>query len=209
MKKHQAVRETMKKLENAGYRLNPSKCEFFKQEIEWVGYKIDRSTRNTTIKDNLEAITKINTSKTEKELKSFLGEIQYPSKYIENLYANTGILRKLLKKQNAWNCTREHIKAFNRIKEYITNIPCLAHYNANIENILTTDANTKRLRATLWQRQKNGNLKPVGYASRFLSDTEKKYAINELELLAGVWGLEHFRLHICEQPIEVLTAHQA
>ena len=52
----------------------------------------------------------------------------------------------------------------------------------------------QRIGATLWQKQKDGNLKPVGFASRYLSDTEKKYAINELELLTVVWGLEHFRL---------------
>ena len=36
------VRETMKKLEQAGYRLNPKKCEFFKKEIEWVGHKTNK-----------------------------------------------------------------------------------------------------------------------------------------------------------------------
>ena len=67
----------------------------------------------------------------------------------------------------------------------------------------------KRTGATLWQKQKDRNLKPIGVASRFLSDTEKKYAINELELLAVVWGLEHFRLYIYGKPIELLTDHQA
>ena len=52
-------------------------------------------------------------------------------------------------------------------------------------------------------------LKPIGFASRFLSDTEKKYAINELELLAVVWGLEHFRLYLYGKPIKLLTDHQA
>ena len=37
----------------------------------------------------------------------------------------------------------------------------------------------------------------------------KKYAINELELLAVVWGLEHFRLYIYGKPIKLLTDHQA
>ena len=37
----------------------------------------------------------------------------------------------------------------------------------------------------------------------------KKYAINELELLAVLWGLKHFRLYICEKPIELLTDYQA
>ena len=63
------VREKMKKFEQAGYRLNPKKCEFFKKEIEWVGHKIDR------LQDKLEADTKIIIPKNEKELKSFLGAI--------------------------------------------------------------------------------------------------------------------------------------
>ena len=75
--------------------------------------------------------------------------------------------------------------------------------------MITTDASTKGLGATLWQEQPNGTLKPIGFASRLLSDTEKKYAINELELLAVVWGLEHFRLYIYGKPIKLLTDHQA
>ena len=78
----------------------------------------------------------------------------------------------------------------------ITAIPCLAHYNSDYPNIITTDASTKGLGATLWQEQPDGNLKSIDFASRFLSDTKKKYAINELELLAVVWGLEHFQLYV-------------
>ena len=53
------------------------------------------------------------------------------------------------------------------------------------------------------------DLKPIAFASRFLSDTEKKYAINELEFLAVIWGLEHFRLYIYGKPVKLLTDHQA
>ena len=85
----------------------------------------------------------------------------------------------------------------------------MAHYNSNLPNTITTDASTKSLGATLWQDQHNGELKPIAFASRFLSDTEKKYAINELELLAVVWGLQHFRLYIYGKPIKLLTDYQA
>ena len=195
-------------MEEAGYRLNPKECEFFKKEAEWIGHKIDQNGIRP-LKHKLEAITKIEIPKNEKDIKSFLGAIQYLSKYIENLSAQTDVLRKLLKKQNKREWTEEHTNAFNNLKKLLTQLPCLAHYNPKSENILTTDASTKGLGATLWHEQKDGNLKPIGFASRFLLDTEKKYAINELELLAVVWGLEHFRLYIYGKPIELLTDHQA
>ena len=147
--------------------------------------------------------------KTKKKLKSFLRPIQYSSKYIKNLSAQTDVLKKLLKKQNKWEWTEEQTNAFNNLKKLITQLPYLAHYNPKSENILTTDASTKGLGATLWQKQKHGKLKPIGFDRRFLSDTEKKYAINELELLAVVWGLEHFWLYIFGKTIELLTNHQA
>ena len=85
----------------------------------------------------------------------------------------------------------------------------MAHYNSDYPNIITTGANTKGLGATIWQEQPNGNLKPIGFAGSFLSDTEKKYAINELELLAVVWGLEHSRSYIYGKPMKLVIDHQA
>ena len=96
VKKHEAeITETRKKLENAGYRLNLKKCQFFKQEIEWVGHKVDQQGIRP-LQDKLEA-KKINTPENEKEGKFFLGAIHYLSKDIENLSANTDILRNFLK----------------------------------------------------------------------------------------------------------------
>ena len=61
MKKNKAeVRETMTKLEKAGYRQNPKKCEFLKKEIKWLSHEL-----NTTTAGQLNAITKMNIPKKE------------------------------------------------------------------------------------------------------------------------------------------------
>ena len=78
-----------------------------------------------------------------------------------------------MKNHNQWIRSDEHTKAFNKLKEGIIKTPRLAHYNAQSENIITTDASTKGLGATLWQNQKNRELKPIRFASRFLSGPEK------------------------------------
>ena len=166
--------------------MSENKSEFFKTEIEWIGHKIDQAGIRP-LQDKLLAIKELKQPKNEKELKSFLGAIQFLSKYIDNLSAQTDSLRQLLKKKNEWKWTEEQTQAFKNLKQKITEIPCLAHYNSDCPNVITTDASTKVLGATLWQEQPDGKLKPIGFASRFLSDTEKKFAIIELELLAVVW----------------------
>ena len=90
--------DVLTKLENAGYRLSENKTGFFKSEKEWVGQKIDQNEIRP-LQDKLNAIQKLKEPKNEKELKSFLRANQYLSKYIENLSAQTDLLRQLLKKK--------------------------------------------------------------------------------------------------------------
>ena len=194
--------------DSAGYRLSENKSEFLKTEIEWIGQKVDQNGIRP-LQDKLMAIKNRTQPNNEKELKSFLGAFHYLSKYMDNLSAQADSLRQLLKKGNDWIWTEEHTLAFENPNRKITEIPCLAHYNSDNPNVITTDASTKGLGATLWQEHPDGKLKPIGFANRFLSFTEKKYVINELELLAVVWGLEHFRLYIYGEPIKLLTDHQA
>ena len=61
----------------------------------------------------------------------------------------------------------------------------------------------------LQQQQDNQELKPVSFASRFLTNFEAKYSINELELLAVVWAMEHFRNYVYGVKFQVLSDHKA
>ena len=164
--------DVLTRLENAGYKLSENKSEFFKTEIEWIGHKTDQNGIRP-LQGKLMAIIELKRPNNEKELKSFLGAIQYLSKYINNLSAPTDSLRQLLKKDTEWIWTEKHTEAFGNLKQKITEIPCLAHYNSDYPNVITIDASTKGLGATLCQEQPDGKLKPIGFASRFLSDTKK------------------------------------
>ena len=108
--------DVLPKLEKAGYRLSENKTEFFKSEVDWVGHKIDQNGIRP-LQGKLKAIQELKEPKNEKELKSFVGAIQYLSKYIENLSAQTDFLRQLLKKNNEWIWTPEHSEAFTQLKK--------------------------------------------------------------------------------------------
>ena len=64
----------------------------------------------------------------------------------------TESIREQLKKNTKWQWLEQQQEAFDEIKSNIANINSLKHYDPEAETILTTDASTKGLGATLWQK---------------------------------------------------------
>ena len=116
---------------------------------------------------------------------------------------------ELLKKESTWNWGEKHGKALNDIKADLEDPKNLAHFNPLHQSIITCDASTFGLGATLQQVDPEGNRKIVAYASRFLNTAEQKYAINELELLSVVWACEHFKYFIYGKEFSIETDHKA
>ena len=200
--------EILNKLEEAGYRASKKKSEFFMNRTKWLGHEIDENGIKPN-EEKVEAILKLKPPENTKELKSFLGAIQYMAKYLPKLSERTDRLRKLLKKNEQWKWGPEQETDFNRKTQMLTEGPCSAHYAKEKDNIVTTDASTTGLGITLWQKQDDGNTKPIAYGSGYLNETEKKYSIGELELLAVVWGLEKFRFYLYGKKVHLYTDHQA
>ncbi len=169
------------KLEEYGYKASERKSKLFQHSTEWCGYIIDEHGVRPK-QSRTEAVSKISVPKTVHEVRSFLGSVQYLAKFIANLSTKTEPIRQLLKKQVKWNWGEAQQKAFDQIRHDITNIATLEHYDPTATTILSTDASTKELGATLWQD--DAGRRPMAFASRFLNAAERNYAINELELLA-------------------------
>ena len=83
-----------------------------------------------------------------------------------------------------------------KLKELLTNAPVLAFPNFQTPFIVETDASGAGLGAVLAQKQKDGSVRPVAYASRSLQQHEKNYGTTELEGLGVVWAAKHFRPYL-------------
>ena len=59
------------------------------------------------------------------------------------------------------------------------------------------------------QQRKQDRWTPINFASRKLSDLEKKYSTNELELLAVVWAIENYRNYVEGEKFNIVTDHKA
>ena len=71
--------------------------------------------------------------------------------------------------------------------------------------ILETDASILGLGVVLSQEQDDHPIHPVVYASHALSPYEKNYGSTDLETLAVVWALTHFKVYLYGQWLKVIT----
>ena len=164
--------DVLKKLENAGYRASERKTEFFRNKMKWLGHEIDEEGIKPN-KEKVKAILELKHLENPKQLKSFLGAIQYLAKLLSRLSEKTNRLRKLLKKNTEGRWETEQQNDFETIKKMLTEEPELAHYGKDRDNIVTTDASKTSLGITLWHKQADGELKPIAFGSRFLNDSGK------------------------------------
>ena len=176
--------------------------------MKWLGHEIDEEGIKPN-KEKVKAILDLKHPENPKQLKSFLGAIQYLAKFLPRLSERTDKLRKLLKKNTEWKWETEQQNDFEMIKKNAHRRTTISTLRKRQRQHCINRRKQNRLGITLWQKQADGELKPIAFGSRFLNDSEKNYSIGELELLAVVWGLEKFRFYLYGKKVFLYTGHQA
>ena len=126
------------------------------------------------------------------------GFLNYVAKFIPDLSSNPQPIRELLKKECPFSWNQEHKTAFKRM----TSAPVLAFNDVKKPVTVSCDVSNFGLGAVL---QEN---KPIAYASRALTDTEKRYAQIEKQLLAVVYALEKFNQYVYGKTVQVESDHK-
>ncbi len=135
----QHLTEVLTRLENAGIRLKKDKCAFKIPSVEYLSHTISAEGLQPT-SEKIRAITATPTPKDVSQLKSFLGLINYCSKFLPRLSHVLAPLYKLLQKTQKWTWGTAQAKAFQQAKEALTSSRVLAHYNPDLPVILDCDA---------------------------------------------------------------------
>ena len=133
-----------------GLKLNAKKLQFKSNDCKFFGHKLTPDGLKAD-EDKIEAIQKMNPPKTETELKSFLGMVNYLGQYTPALADLRPPLDRLYKKDTTWRWDPEHQRAFDGIKSVISSLPVLAYFDAKLEHTIQCDASKQGLGAVLLQ----------------------------------------------------------
>lgn len=184
------------RLENHGVRVKLSKCQFFQSSVEYLGHRIDRDGLHPT-DEKIAAIDKAPGPTNVTELKSFLGLLNYYSRFLQNSSTILHPLHNLLRKEATWVWTSECAKAFEDAKQLSKQNKVLVHYNTRLPlRIACEIAPPYGVGAVISHVMENGEKRPVAFASRTLSEAERKYAQIEKEALAIIFGVKKFHRYL-------------
>jgi hypothetical protein len=201
-------------LRDAGLKVNAEKSTFCALEIEYLGYILTRDGIQPQ-SNKVQAILAIQPPTNVKELRHFLGMVQYycdlwarwsemlaPLTSLVGEWDKTKVTRAKGTKKAPWHWDEVHQRAFNYVKATITREVVLAYPDFSKVFEIYTDALSKQLGAVITQENR-----PIAFFSRKLSTTQRKYGVTKIELLAIAETLKEFKRMLWGQPIKVYIDH--
>ncbi len=200
------LEKVLTRLKDAGLRLRKEKCSFLVESVTYLGYTLDKEGIHPT-PEKVRAINEAPKPDTVTQLKSFLGLLSY-NRFLPHLLTVLAPLYQLLCKDVQWNRTPEAEVAFYKAKELLTCDNLLVHFDPKLELILACDASPYGIGAVLAHRMPDGSERPIAFASRTLSHTEKKYGQIEKEGLACVYGVKKFHCYLYGRRFYLATDHK-
>ena len=201
------LNQVLSRLEQAGLRAKKEKCQFMVSSITFLGHWIDHEGIHP-LPEKIQAVTEAPLPKGVQELKAYLGLLSYYSKFIPNMASTLAPLYHLLKKDVRWQWTKEQEEAFQQSKKLLTASSLLTHFDSKLPLVLACDASSVGIGAVLAHKFPDGSERPIGYASRSLSRSERNYSQLEKEGLSCVFGVKRFHQYILGHHFLLLTDHK-
>ena len=209
------LRLVLTRLQDAGLKINADKSKFCAHETEYLGYVLTRDGIKPQI-NKVQAILALKPPTNVKELRRFLGMVQYyrdlwarrsemlaPLTDLVGECGQTKVTRAKGTKKVPWHWDEVHQKAFDAVKTTIAKDVVLAYPDYSKAFEVYTDASSTQLGSVITQSNR-----PLAFFSRKLSETQRKYSVTEIELLAIVETLKEFKGMLWGQQLVVYTDHQ-
>ena len=194
----------LNRLQERNLTLNKDKCKIGMSQIVFMGLLLNKHGVGPT-EEKVKAIRETEAPTNVAELRSFLGLVSFSSRFLPDFATTVELLRRLTRQRDKWHWGKEENEAFEALKTQLAEASMMAFYDKDVPTEVVTDASPVGLGAILVQ-EKQGVKRAVAYASRSLSDVERRYSQTEKEALAVVWACERFHLYLSGlQSFELVT----
>ena len=201
----QHLQQVFLRLRTVGLLLHPSKCRFAERSVTYLGHIVSQNGISPD-PGKVDAVQQFPIPTTVKAVRQFLGLASYYRRFVPNFAKIAGPLYMLTKQNIPFQWTIKSQNSFEHLKCLLASPPVLAYPNFNSTFFLHTDASGDGLGAIL-EQETDGQLHPLAYTSRTLSKHEANYSVMELEELAIVWALRHFRAYLLGHKCVIYTDH--
>ena len=216
LKEHEKhLRQVLQSLRDNAVYLKPSKCNLFATSITFLGHNLT-SEGMSMMPDKVDCILSWPLPRTARQVREFLGLVQFYRRYIRFCSKLTAPISDLLRKTNLPDAPSKTIKwsaeaeqSFHDLKEALSTAPVLSIADPSLPYIMHCDASDVAIGAALSQQNLLGEIHPIEFFSKKLTDTETRYATHDRELYAVICAFKHWRHYLEGATVTVLTDHQA
>ena len=141
----------------------------------------------------IKAILEMPPPKSEKEIRGFLGRLQYISRFIAKLTSTCVPIFQLLRKNEPHTWNDECQKSFELIKEYLLRPPILVPPQHGKPLLLYLSIVGDAIESILAQGDDEKNERAIYYLSKRFHDYETRYTLIEKSCFALVWVVQKLR----------------
>ena len=142
------LEEVFRRLRQANVKLNPKKCSFVKQKVEYLGHVVTPEGVSPN-PDKVRVVQEFPTPTNLKKLRNLLGLANYYRRFVKGFSHIANPLNALTKKGVSFNWTEECAVAFDKLKRALVSAPILAYPNFKEPFLLFVDASSTGIGFTL------------------------------------------------------------
>ena len=202
------LQEIFDRLHKANLRLKPSKCHFVAKEVKYLGHKFTKEGIMVD-EEKVASVLSYPRPKSPKDVRAYLGLCNYYRLFVKGFAEIARPLNKLLGKDVKFEWTDDCKHSFNQLKKALTEGPILVFPNLSKKFFLYVDASNQAISYILGQEDDKNREQVVSYGGPSLNKTERNWGITDLEGLALVEGIRHFKVYLSDKPFTIYSDHQA
>ncbi|MBW0467813.1 hypothetical protein O181_007528 [Austropuccinia psidii MF-1] len=188
-------------------KLSSKEYHFACSELKAIGHVVYGLSLGID-KNKVEEVPLKPIPQTKKEIQSFLEFACYYRQHIKDFSGISKSLYKLCDQQTVYEMTEENVKAYEELKNSLTNTQFLLMPDWKLPFKLYIDACGEGLGAALHQTHIiNEKLVegPICFISRQIKPTEGRYGASQMECLCLVWDLEKLNYYLDETVFDLIT----